>query len=223
MVLLSVKYTLKIVILLLLYNTKLAKLFKILIIIFFPIFAQIKALMQNLTLLDGQKFQITIQRLCHQLIENHDLFTNSVIIGIQPRGIFLAKRILDELHKKLPNIIIQSGNLDITFFRDDFRRKEGLIPSSTEIDFIIEGKKVIIVDDVLWTGRTIRAALDALLAFGRPAKVELLTLVDRRYSRHLPIEADYIGIKVDTIDSQKVIVSWKETDQEDKVILLSEK
>ena len=179
--------------------------------------------MQNLTLLDGQKFQITIQRLCHQLIENHDLFTNSVIIGIQPRGIFLAKRILDELHKKLPNTIIQSGNLDITFFRDDFRLKEGLIPSSTKIDFIIEGKKVIIVDDVLWTGRTIRAALDALLAFGRPAKVELLTLVDRRYSRHLPIEADYIGIKVDTIDSQKVIVSWKETDQEDKVILLSEK
>ncbi len=179
--------------------------------------------MQNLTLLDGQKFQITIQRLCHQLIENHDLFTNSVIIGIQPRGIFLAKRILDELHKKLPDTIIQSGNLDITFFRDDFRRKEGLIPSSTQMDFIIEGKKVIIVDDVLWTGRTIRAALDALLAFGRPAKVELLTLVDRRYSRHLPIEADYIGIKVDTIDSQKVIVSWKETDLEDKVILLSEK
>lgn len=179
--------------------------------------------MQNLTLLDGQKFQITIQRLCHQLIENHDLFTNSVIIGIQPRGIFLAKRILDELNKKLPGCNIQLGNLDITFFRDDFRRKEGLIPSSTQIDFIIEGKNVILVDDVLWTGRTIRAALDALLAFGRPAKVELLTLIDRRYSRHLPIEADYIGIKVDTIDSQKVIVSWKETDGEDKVILLSEK
>lgn len=180
--------------------------------------------MQNLILLDGQKFQITIQRLCQQLIENHDLFANSVIIGIQPRGIFLAKRIIEELKKKLPKITIETGNLDITFFRDDFRRKEGLlIPSSTEIDFIIEGKKVILVDDVLWTGRTIRAAMDALLAFGRPAKVELLTLVDRRYSRHLPIEADYIGIKVDTLNSQKVIVSWKETDQEDKVILLSEK
>ncbi len=180
--------------------------------------------MQNLTLLDGQKFQITIQRLCHQLIENHDLFANSVIIGIQPRGIFLAKRIIEELKKTLPRITIESGNLDITFFRDDFRRKEGLlIPSSTEIDFIIEGKRVILVDDVLWTGRTIRAAMDALQAFGRAEKVELLTLVDRRFSRHLPIEADYIGIKVDTIDSQKVIVSWKETDQEDKVILLSEK
>jgi pyrimidine operon attenuation protein/uracil phosphoribosyltransferase len=180
--------------------------------------------MQNLTLLDGRKFQITIQRLCHQLIENHNHFESSVIIGIQPRGILLAKRIVDELNRKLPGVVIESGNLDITFFRDDFRRKEGLsMPSSTEINFIVEGKKVILVDDVLWTGRTIRAAMDALLVFGRPAKVELLTLVDRRFSRHLPIEADYIGIKVDTIDSQKVIVSWKETDQEDKVILLSEK
>jgi pyrimidine operon attenuation protein/uracil phosphoribosyltransferase len=180
--------------------------------------------MQTLTLLDGPKFQITIQRLCHQLIETHDHFNNSVIIGIQPRGVFLAKRIITELKKILPEVIIESGNLDITFFRDDFRRKEGLlIPSSTEINFIIEGKKVILVDDVLWTGRTIRAAMDAIQSFGRPEKVELLTLVDRRFSRHLPIEADYIGIKVDTIDSQKVIVNWKETDHEDKVILLSEK
>lgn len=180
--------------------------------------------MQKLILLDGQKFQITIQRLCHQLIENHNHFENSVILGIQPRGVFLANRIIAELKNSLPKIQIESGNLDITFFRDDFRRKEGLlIPSSTEIDFIIEGKKVILVDDVLWTGRTVRAAMDALLSFGRPEKVELLTLVDRRFSRHLPIEADYIGIKVDTIDSQKVIVSWKETDHEDKVILLSEK
>lgn len=180
--------------------------------------------MQTLTLLDGPKFQITIQRLCHQLIENHDHFSNSVIIGIQPRGVFLAKRIITELKKILPEVIIESGNLDITFFRDDFRRKESLlIPSSTEINFIIEDKKVILVDDVLWTGRTIRAAMDAIQSFGRPEKVELLTLVDRRFSRHLPIEADYIGIKVDTIDSQKVIVNWKETDHEDKVILLSEK
>ncbi len=180
--------------------------------------------MQTLTLLDGQRFQITIQRLCHQLIENHDNFDNSVIIGIQPRGVFLANRIIEELKKTLLNLKIESGNLDITFFRDDFRRKDGLlIPSSTKIDFIIEGKKVILVDDVLWTGRTIRAAMDALQSFGRAEKVELLTLVDRRFSRHLPIEADYIGIKVDTIDSQKVIVNWKETDQEDKVILLSEK
>ena len=157
------------------------------------------------------------------MIENHGDFTNSVIIGIQPRGVFLAKRIQGELGQILPQVDIQHGNLDITFFRDDFRRKEGIhLPNSTEINFIIEGKKVILVDDVLWTGRTIRAALDAILVFGRPQTVELLTLVDRRYSRHLPIKADYIGIQVDTIHSQKVIVHWQETDFEDQIILLSE-
>ncbi|MDB5014753.1 MAG: PyrR protein [Daejeonella sp.] len=180
--------------------------------------------MQNLILLEGQKFQITIQRLCHQLIENHNDFSNSVIIGIQPRGIFLAKRISEELRKILPNAKIQQGDMDITFFRDDFRRNNSILfPSKTQIDFTIEDKKVILMDDVLWTGRTIRAAMDALQAFGRPQKVELLTLVDRRFSRHLPIEADYIGIQVDSINSQKVIVSWKETDQQDQVVLLSEK
>ena len=179
--------------------------------------------MQNLTLLDGQKFQITIQRLCHQLIENHNDFSNSVIIGIQPRGIALAKRIAEELKKIIPNATINQGNLDITFYRDDFRRGDSpLLPNSTQIDFIIEGKKVILIDDVLWTGRTIRAAMDAMLAFGRPAKVELMVLVDRRYSRQLPIEPDYIGIMVDSISSQKVVVSWKELDKEDKVVLISD-
>ncbi|MFC5284860.1 bifunctional pyr operon transcriptional regulator/uracil phosphoribosyltransferase PyrR [Pedobacter alpinus] len=179
--------------------------------------------MQNLTLLDGQKFQITLQRLCHQLIENHNDFSNSVILGIQPRGIYLSQRIAKELKQIIPNSHIKNGILDITFYRDDFRRGDSpLVPSSTEIDFIIEGKKVILIDDVLWTGRTIRAAMDAILAFGRPEKVELLVLVDRRYSRHLPIEPNYIGIKVDSMSSQKVVVSWKETDQEDKVVLVSE-
>lgn len=180
--------------------------------------------MQNLSLLNGKKFQITVQRLCHQLIENHDDFSNSVILGIQPRGIYLASRITRHLKEILPQVNLQSGSLDITFFRDDFRSHDGpLIPSSTDIDFIIENRKVILVDDVLWTGRTIRAAMDALLAFGRPEKVELLVLVDRRFSRHLPIEPDYIGIQVDTIYSQKVRVSWEETDGEDNVTLLTER
>jgi pyrimidine operon attenuation protein/uracil phosphoribosyltransferase len=178
--------------------------------------------MQNPILLDGQKFQITIQRLCRQLIENHDDFSNSVLIGIQPRGIYLAKRVAEELRKILPGKTIKQGDLDITFYRDDFRRREQLMPNQTKIDFIIEGKKVIMMDDVLWTGRTIRAAMDAMLAFGRPEKIELLTLVDRRYSRHIPVSADYVGIEVDSIASQKVVVSWKETDGEDKVILLSD-
>lgn len=179
--------------------------------------------MQNLTLLDGQKFQITIQRLCRQLIENHNDFSDSVILGIQPRGVFLSKRITEELRNILPNTTILHGNLDNTFHRDDVGRRDSpIIPNSTDINFIIEGKKVILVDDVLWTGRTIRAAMDAMLAFGRPAKVELLVLVDRRFSRHLPIEPDYIGIQVDSINSQKVIVSWKEAEMEDRITLLSE-
>ncbi|KIO76217.1 bifunctional pyr operon transcriptional regulator/uracil phosphoribosyltransferase PyrR [Pedobacter lusitanus] len=180
--------------------------------------------MQKRTLLDGKKFQITIKRLCHQLIENHNDFSNTVLIGIQPRGSYFADRIKQELSEILKNKTIRKGNLDITFFRDDFRRKDGIVSAnSNTIDFIIEGCNVVLIDDVLWTGRTIRAALDALLAFGRPAKVELLVLIDRRFSRHVPIEPDYIGQQVDSLDSQMVKVSWKETEGEDKVILLSDR
>ncbi len=181
--------------------------------------------MKQSVLLDGPKFQITIQRLCHQLIENHNGFSDAVIIGIQPRGIYLGRKIKAELQRILQSDDIPYGELDITFFRDDFRRKGSgpLVPSSTNIDFIVEGKKVILMDDVLWTGRTIRAAMDAIQAFGRPAKIELMVLVDRRFFRQLPIEPDYIGIQVDSIDSQKVIVSWEETDQQDSITLITEK
>ena len=180
--------------------------------------------MQKRTLLDGKKFQITIKRLCHQLIENHNDFSNTVLIGIQPRGSYFADRVKQELSEILNTKSLRKGNLDITFFRDDFRRKDNFVSAnSNSIDFIIEGCNVILIDDVLWTGRTIRAALDALLAFGRPAKVELMVLVDRRFSRQVPIEPDYIGQQVDSLDYQLVKVSWKETEGEDKVILLSER
>ncbi|GAA4515737.1 bifunctional pyr operon transcriptional regulator/uracil phosphoribosyltransferase PyrR, partial [Sphingobacterium thermophilum] len=180
--------------------------------------------MKQSILLDGPKFQITIQRLCQQLIENHGDFSNSAIIGIQPRGTFLAKRIVKEL-KSMLGKEVENGALDITFFRDDFRMKGNvpLMANSTQIDFIVEGKNVIFVDDVLWTGRTIRSAMDAIQAFGRAQRIELLVLVDRRFSRQIPIEPDYIGIQVDSIDSQKVIVSWEEVDKEDSIILVTEK
>jgi len=103
---------------------------------------------------------------------------------------------------------------------DDFRKKE-LVPNRTEIDFIIEDKNVIMVDDVLFTGRTIRAGLDAMLAFGRPNDVELLVLIDRRLSRHLPIQAKYVGKTIDSIASEKVVVEWSETDKSDRVTLLT--
>lgn len=171
-------------------------------------------------ILEGKQFEVTILRLCHQLIEIHDDFKDSVIIGLQPRGIYLANRIAEELRKILKNKKIHCGNLDITFYRDDFRRKE-LIPNSTTIDFTIEDKNVILVDDVLFTGRTIRAGLDAMLAFGRPKDVELLVLVDRRFSRNVPIQAKYTGMVIDSIESQNVKVEWKELDGKDRITLLN--
>lgn len=180
--------------------------------------------MQQSILLDGPKFQITIRRLCQQLIENHGDFSKAALIGIQPRGTYLAQRLAKEL-EVMTGIDISTGILDITFYRDDFRMKGSspLLANSTQIDFIVDGKDVILIDDVLWTGRTIRSAMDAVQAFGRSEKIELLVLVDRRFSRQIPIQPDYIGIQVDSIDSQKVIVSWKEVDHEDSIVLITEK
>jgi pyrimidine operon attenuation protein/uracil phosphoribosyltransferase len=172
-------------------------------------------------ILEGELLEITITRLCYQLIEVHDDFKQSAIIGIQPRGVYLAKRIHQKLSSILKSKKINYGELDITFYRDDFRRKE-LIPNKTNIDFIIEDKNIVLIDDVLFTGRTIRAGLDAMLAFGRPKDVELLVLIDRRFSRHLPIQAKYAGKTIDSIESQKVKVEWKETEGKDRVTLLNE-
>ena len=176
--------------------------------------------MQKRLLLNSLQIEITIRRLCYQLIENHDDFSNSALIGLQPRGIIIAGRIHKFLLEMLKVKSIQIGSLDVTFYRDDFRRREIITPSETKIDFIVENKKVILIDDVFYTGRTIRAGMDALLDFGRAEKVELLTLVDRRYNRHLPISPDYIGVQVDTITSEKVKVQWKETEGEDGVWLI---
>lgn len=173
-------------------------------------------------ILNSKHFELTINRLCFQLIENHNDFSDSVIIGLQPRGTFLARRVHKKLSEILKNKKISCGNLDVTFYRDDFRKKE-LVPEATQINFIVEDKKVILMDDVLFTGRTIRAGLDAMMDFGRPRQVELMVLIDRRYSRHLPIQPDYVGAVIDSIASEKVKVDWKETDGEDNVWLLSNK
>ena len=171
-------------------------------------------------ILEAQHLDITITRLAHQLIETHDEFSDSVIIGLQPRGILMAQRIKQKLEIILKKKNIHFGELDTTFYRDDFRKKE-LIPNKTNIDFIIEDKNVVMVDDVLFTGRTIRAGLDAMMAFGRPNDVELLVLIDRRLSRHLPIQAKYVGKVIDSIESQRVKVEWAETDGKDRVTLLN--
>jgi pyrimidine operon attenuation protein/uracil phosphoribosyltransferase len=171
-------------------------------------------------ILDSTQFDLTIKRLAHQLIENHNNFKNTIIIGLQPRGTFLADRVVAELKAIDSAYDVQSGALDVTFHRDDYRRQGiPLVPSKTEMNFDIEEKNVILMDDVLFTGRTIRAGLDAMLTFGRPSTVELLVLINRRYERHLPIQADYIGKNIHSIVSERAKVSWADTDGEDKVIL----
>lgn len=172
-------------------------------------------------IIDSSHFELTLSRLCYQLIENHGDFSETVLIGLQPRGINVLSRLKEKLDEILGKSIL-CGNLDVTFFRDDFRRRETpLIPSATNIDFVIENKRVVIIDDVLHTGRTIRSGLDAMLAFGRPSKVELLVLIDRRFQRHLPIQPDYVGLKVDTLTSERVAVEWKESDGQDRVVLFT--
>lgn len=178
--------------------------------------------MDKRTILNSRHFEITLNRLASQLKENHQDFENTVLIGLQPRGIHVLNRLKLILENDLA-IDIKCGQLDITFYRDDFRRRvQPIIPSVTNIDFIIENKNVVLIDDVLFSGRTIRAGLDALLAFGRPNRVELLTFIDRRFERLLPIQPDYTGKRVDTLSSQRVSVEWAEIEGEDKVVLYTE-
>ncbi len=178
--------------------------------------------MQKRLIINSTLLGITIERLCRQVLENHDGFTDSVIIGLQAKGVFLAERIASKL-EELTGKEIPFGILDISFNRDDYRRREITSKSyATDIPFRIEGKKVLLVDDVLYTGRSVRAALEALISFGRPQKVEFLALVDRKYSRDLPIEGDYIGRRVNTLPTQRVLVELKEQGfQEDNIWLIT--
>ncbi|QBZ98183.1 bifunctional pyr operon transcriptional regulator/uracil phosphoribosyltransferase PyrR [Flavobacterium sangjuense] len=176
--------------------------------------------MSQKVLLTSKEVNIILHRLACQLIENHLDFSNSVLIGIQPRGVSLAERLKTILETDYNIKNISLGFLDITFFRDDFRRGEKQLEANkTQIDFLVEDKKVVFIDDVLFTGRSIRAALTAIQSFGRPAEIELLVLIDRRFSRHLPIQPDYRGRQVDVINDEKVKVCWKEKDGEDAVYL----
>ncbi|RWW96649.1 bifunctional pyr operon transcriptional regulator/uracil phosphoribosyltransferase PyrR [Flavobacterium cerinum] len=177
--------------------------------------------MSQKVLLNSREVNIILHRLACQLIEKHLDFSETVLIGLQPRGRFLAERIKQMLEQEYNVTNIQLGLLDITFFRDDFRRSDKPLEANrTEIDFLVENKKVVFIDDVLYTGRSIRAALTAIQSFGRPSEIELMVLIDRRFSRHLPIQPDYRGRQVDAINDEKVKVSWVENDGEDSVFLI---
>lgn len=179
--------------------------------------------MEPRIILDSRQLALSIERICYQLVEVHNGFSDTVLVGLQPRGIFLARRIRKVLASITGNQNIPLGELDVTFNRDDHRtRAEPIIPSPMKMDFLLEGRKVVLIDDVLYTGRTIRAGLDALLAFGRPSTVELVVLIDRRFSRQLPIEPNYVGRRIDTIHSERVEVTISEDGNGDTVKLISD-
>jgi pyrimidine operon attenuation protein/uracil phosphoribosyltransferase len=189
---------------------------------YFYIYAQIQP-MQKRLVLDQQQIAITLKRFCYQLIENHDDFDNTVLLGLQPRGTVLLDKIV-QLLEEISGVKVPSGYLDATFHRDDFRRRDfPLKANETKIDFLVEGKKVILIDDVLYKGRSVRAAMDAMIAFGRPRKVELMVLVDRRLTRDFPIMPDYVGAKVNTLDSQYVVVEWKNQGHPEDAVWITEK
>jgi pyrimidine operon attenuation protein/uracil phosphoribosyltransferase len=178
--------------------------------------------MAKKTLLNEKEIFIILNRLACQLIENHQDFSNTILIGMQPRGIFLANRLVKILENDYNIKDIKLGKLDITFYRDDFRRRDDpLQASSTDINFIVDNKNVVFIDDVLFSGRSIRAALTAIQAFGRPNNIELLVLIDRRFSRHLPIQPDYKGRQVDVIKDEQVKVEWKENGPKDRIWIVS--
>ncbi|HMQ47521.1 MAG TPA: bifunctional pyr operon transcriptional regulator/uracil phosphoribosyltransferase PyrR [Saprospiraceae bacterium] len=174
-------------------------------------------------IIEPKRFEWIIERLCQQLIEEHQLFEQSCLIGIQPRGVLLADYIYERLRTLLGTTLLY-GKLDITFYRDDFRtREKPLSASKTEMDFLVDRKRVILVDDVLYTGRTVQAALTALNHYGRPDQVELLALVDRRFNRHLPIQSDYTGMTIDSLDEAYVKVEWQAAKHENRVLLFAQK
>ncbi len=171
-------------------------------------------------ILNKESVAIIIERLCYQLIEEHNTFKNTVLIGLQPRGTYLNNRILKKLKTIMPDSNIVSGNVDISFYRDDLmRRDQPIVPEVMEINISLEGKNIVLVDDVLFTGRSVRSALDALMAFGRPKSVQLLTLINRRFSRNLPIQPNYVGKTIDAMESEKIIVEWEDNTGFDRVLI----
>ncbi len=164
----------------------------------------------------------TITRLSHEILETNNNDSQIILIGIHRRGVFLASRIKTKINQ-ISGFELDTGSLDITFHRDDYRERLVVpIVKGTDIPFSLEGKVVILIDDVLYTGRTTRAALDEINSFGRPAKVQLAVLVDRGH-RELPIKADFIGKNIPTHEGENVSVNLGELDDKDAVFLIRNK
>lgn len=178
--------------------------------------------MEARVLIDHEQTGLIIRRFVLQLVENHGDLSSCAIIGLQPRGVQLSRRLMQQLNEMQPGHKALYGELDNTFFRDDIRRGEIHIPRPSNIDFSTENLNIILVDDVLFTGRSVRAGMDALMHFGRPARIELMVLIDRRYNRELPIAADYTGTVVDSRSTGEYVkVEW--TDDHSQTWLLPHK
>ena len=185
---------------------------------------------------EKEKFDLTIERLCYHLIEDYDTFEDTCIVGIQTGGVQLAARLLQKLGEILPpegmplaegqvrGGNIPFGKLDITFYRDDFRTsKKPLAANVNDMPFVIENQRIILVDDVLYTGRSVQAAMTALNHYGRPKSIKLLVLVERRFNREIPVRPDYIGLSMDSLDDAYVSVEWAETEGEDRILIYPKK
>jgi pyrimidine operon attenuation protein / uracil phosphoribosyltransferase len=170
-------------------------------------------------IIDQAGFQRTIARLAHEVLENNKGAETIAVVGIRTRGEYLARRLVGKI-SEIERRNVEIGFIDITLYRDDLRGKlKQPELKATRIDFNVTGKNIILVDDVLYTGRTIRAALDELMDLGRPATIQLLVLVDRGH-RELPIKADFVGKNVPTSEGQEVRVHMTESDGEDAVLLI---
>ncbi len=172
----------------------------------------------NSTLLSAKDISHAVSRISHEILERNHGAGNIALVGIRTRGVVMSQRLKEKI-KEIENVTVDHGILDITLYRDDLAegtQKPEL--KKTDISFALEGKHIVLCDDVLFTGRTIRAAIDALMDFGRPASVQLAVLIDRGH-RELPIRPDYVGKNIPTAKSKRVQVLFKEEDGEDKVII----
>lgn len=178
----------------------------------------VKNMTTEKTALSADDINRVLTRMAYEMMEIHKGIKNLALVGIQTRGVYLAKRLrakIKEIEGESPLI----GELDINLYRDDWTQiGHSPVVKPTEINFFVEGRKIVLVDDVLYTGRTVRAAMDALMDFGRPGKIELAVLIDRGH-RELPIDANYVGRFIDTLQTETVNVMLTEHDGEDRVIV----
>ncbi|HJH10637.1 MAG TPA: bifunctional pyr operon transcriptional regulator/uracil phosphoribosyltransferase PyrR [Metalysinibacillus jejuensis] len=176
--------------------------------------------MTKTELLDAQSMSRAITRIAHEIIERNKGIDQCILVGIKTRGAFLAKRLAERI-EKIEGKPIRTGELDITLYRDDLTHKNDNAEAyvqQVDIDYVVANQKIILVDDVLYTGRTVRAALDAVMDLGRPAQIQLAVLVDRGH-RELPIRADYVGKNIPTSSTEKIVVHLAEVDNLDSVTI----